>query len=80
MEDFRVPRKQRVPSPQISGKRVTLYPDRGEARYFRQSTQPRHPEAAYSIPSRHRPGWRIDVILLVAAIVLAATFVISLMV
>jgi len=77
MEDFRVTKQPRVPPPQISGKRVTLYPDRGEARHLRPDYSPRHPEAAYSVPSRYRPGWRIDVILLTVTAALVALFAIS---
>ena len=67
--DFRVERQQYVPSPRIDGKPVHVDLKNGEARYYRAESQPRHPSAAYSIPDRYHPGWRIDVILFLSTVI-----------
>ena len=57
------------PSPRISGKAVQHRPGDDKAYYHRPANAPRHPDAAYSIPNKNRPGWRIDVILLTILVV-----------
>jgi hypothetical protein len=72
--DWREPRKEGTGGPPtINDRHVYLVGD--EARYHRRAIDERHPDADYSIPDKQRPGWRIDVILLILTAVCVACYV-----
>lgn len=63
----------RQPLPRINNRPVTEHG--AEAHYRRLRTDPRHPDASYTIPDRSDRRWCIDVILFLLAIAIVAAIV-----
>lgn len=56
----------------IADRPVAVDLDERQAYYFRHESAPRHPDAAITVPDPKHKGWKVDIILLVVLVLIAA--------